>query len=104
MRRLSTFAGLVLTAGLLAAPALAATSGQSPARASATERPVLVCATDAGTRRAFTREHGAAPQFITARQALTLRPTDAGWATPRCMTAQEHARYKDAMTSYARAR
>ena len=65
-------------------------------------RAVLVCDTDAATRRAFTREHGAAPVFITARQALEIRPTDPAWNAPRCMTAREHARYREAAANYAR--
>ena len=101
MRRFSAIAGLAVIAGLTAASALAATPGQTQSRAS--ERPLLVCATDAATRRAFTREHGAAPQFITAREALSIQRTDAGWSTPRCMTAREFARYKDAATTFARA-
>jgi hypothetical protein len=95
----------VLAAAAIAASALTA----MPAAAhdniqSSTARPVLVCATDAATRRAFTREHGAAPVFITAREALALQPSDPSWTTPRCMTAIEHARFVNAATTYAHAR
>ena len=70
-----------------------------PARSTA--RPVLICATDAATRRAFTREHGAAPVFVSARQALSLRASDPVWTAPRCMTAAEHVRYRYAATTFA---
>ncbi len=100
MRPLRALAALAITASALSAlPAVAHEAVQS-----STARPVLVCATDAATRRAFTREHGAAPVFITAREALSLAPTDPAWSTPRCMTAVEHARYVSAATTYARAR
>ena len=102
MRRFSAIAGLAILAGLTAGSAIAGPV-QSQNQSRASERPVLVCATDAATRRAFTREHGAAPQFITAREVLSIQRSDAGWTTPRCMTAREFARYKDAATTYARA-
>lgn len=100
MRPMRALAALAITASALSAmPAVAHEAVQS-----STARPVLVCATDAATRRAFTREHGAAPVFITAREALSLQPSDPSWSTPRCMTAVEHARYVSAATTYARAR
>lgn len=100
MRRFSAIAGLAIIAGLTAGSAIA---GPAQTQTRASERPVLVCATDAATRRAFTREHGAAPQFITAREVLSIQGSDAGWTTPRCMTAREFARYKEAATTFARA-
>lgn len=100
MRPVYAFAALAAAASALTAMPAAATE----AAQSSTARPVLVCATDAATRRAFTREHGAAPVFITARQALALTPSDPSWSTPRCMTAIEHARFVNAATTYARAR
>lgn len=100
MRPLRALAALAITASALSALPVAARE----AAQSSTARPVLVCATDAATRRAFAREHGAAPVFITARQALSLTPADPSWSTPRCMTATEHARYVSAATTYARAR
>lgn len=100
MRPIRVLAALAIAASALTAiPAAAHDVAQS-----STARPVLVCATDAATRRAFTREHGAAPVFITAREALALQPSDPSWATPRCMTAIEHARFVNAATTYARAR
>lgn len=98
MRAIRVFAALAVAASALTAmPAAALDVAQS-----STARPVLVCGADAATRRAFTREHGAAPVFITAREALALQPSDPAWATPRCMTSVEHARYISAATTYAR--
>lgn len=90
--------GVVLPAGL----ASAGDVGQPTARSAA--RPVLICASDAATRRAFTREHGAAPVFVTAREALSVRRSDPAWTTPRCMTSIEHARYREATRTYASVR
>ena len=105
MRAFKPFVGLlalaaatILPAGLVAAGDLAQPS------ASAIARPVLICATDAATRRAFTREHGSAPIFVTAREALSVRTSDPAWTIPRCMTAREHARFRDAATNYAAVR
>jgi hypothetical protein len=91
-------AAAVLPAGV----ASAGDNGQPSARSNA--RAVLVCGTDAATRRAFTREHGAAPIFVTAREALSVRASDPAWSTPRCMTAREHARFRDEATNYAAVR
>lgn len=98
MRTIRALAALAVAASALSAlPAVAHDAAQS-----STARPVLVCGTDAATRRAFTREHGAGPVFITAREALALQPSDPAWSTPRCMTSVEHARYVSAATTYAR--
>lgn len=91
-------AAAVLPAGLAGAE----DAGQPSVRSNA--RPVLICATDAATRRAFTREHGAAPVFVTAREALSVRRSDPAWSAPRCMTAREHARYREAAQTYAAVR
>lgn len=99
MRAIRAFAALAVAASALSAvPAVAHETAQA-----APARPVMVCATDAATRRAFTREHGAAPVFITAREVQALRPTDPTWATPRCITANEHARLMN-RSANARAR
>lgn len=100
MRAIPALAALAAAASALTA--LPAVALEAPAPSTA--RPVLVCATDAATRRAFTREHGAAPVFISAREALALRPSDPSWSTPRCMTPIEHARFVNAAANYARAR
>lgn len=105
MRAFAPFFGLavlaaaaVLPAGLVSAGEVDHPSAKAPGRA------ILICNTDAATRRAFTREHGAPPVFVTAREALSVRTSDPAWTTPRCMTAREHARYRDAATAYAAVR
>lgn len=91
-------AGVALSA---AAPAAAFDQGRSADDRQA-DRPVLICDTDAATRRSFTREHGAAPVFITAEEALRVRPSDPAWDAPRCMTEREYARLRDASVAKAR--
>lgn len=105
MRAFTPFVGLAALAAATVLPvgiANAEDVGQPIARS--TPRPVLICATDAATRRAFAREHGAAPIFVTAREALSVRTSDPAWTSPRCMTAREHARYREAAPMYAAAR
>lgn len=105
MRGFTSLAGvavLAISTVLPAGSASAGDQGQPAARPGA--RAVLICATDAATRRAFTREHGAAPVFVTAREVLSLRASDPAWSTPRCMTPREHARYREAATTYAAVR
>lgn len=85
--RLASLTALALTAAAAFTPALA----QSPTPAQ--PRAVLICATDAATRASFAREYGAAPVFISAREALAARDSGQTWATPRCMTEREHGRY-----------
>lgn len=105
MRAFTPFAGLMVLAAAALLPAgLASAGDQGGPSARSVARPVLICATDAATRRAFTREHGAAPIFVTAREALSVRTSDPAWSTPRCMTAREHARYRDAATTFAAVR
>lgn len=105
MRTFTSLAGCAALAAAAILPASIASAGdvtQASARSEA--RVVLICGTDAATRRAFTREHGAAPVFVTAREALSVRTSDPAWSTPRCMTAREHARYREASTTYAAVR
>lgn len=98
----------VISALLLAgaAPALAQTperSPQSPTRVSTVQpqRVVLICEADAATRTAFTRQYGAEPVFLTAREAVEAKAAGQGWTTPRCMTEREHARYARLTQAYA---
>lgn len=102
MRHVTRLAGLAAVAAAAIVPAGFASAGDlTPPAARSEGRVVMICGTDAATRRAFTREHGAAPIFVTAREVLSVRPTDPAWSTPRCMTAREHARYREASTTYA---
>jgi|GEM_PF-270484 len=114
MRLLSVSAAALLILGA-AAPALA---DQTPSAASRTQpqietqapivlrtnagpRAVMICDSDAATRAAYTRDFGAAPVFISARQALDVRQTREAWTAPRCMTTSEHARYVSLTRSIA---
>lgn len=104
MRVFAPFAGLAALAAAAILPAGLVSAGELDQTARAPARPVLICATDAATRRAFTREHGAAPVFVSAREALSVRASDPAWSAPRCMTAREHSRYREAATTYAAVR
>lgn len=105
MRQFTPFVGLAALAAAAVLPAGAASAGDPGRDAKpAPARAVLICDTDAATRRAFVREHGAPPVFVTAREALSVRPSDPAWDAPRCMTAREHARYREAATTYAAVR
>ena len=102
MRTFTPIIGLAVLASAAILPAGLASADAVGQRADG--RPVLICATDAATRRAFTREHGAAPIFVTAREALSVRASDPAWSTPRCMTSREHARFREAATTFAAVR
>ena len=104
MRSIRTLGAAGLAAGMalsVAAPATALAKGRST-HVQRADRPVLICDTDAATRRSFAREHGAAPVFITAEEALRVRPSDPAWNAPRCMTEREYARLRDASVAQAR--
>lgn len=105
MRKFTPLVGLAALVAAAVLPAGAASAGDPGKDAARTPaRAVLVCDTDAATRRAFTREHGAPPRFVTAREVLSVRPSDPAWTAPRCMTAREYARYREAATTYAAVR
>jgi len=52
----------------------------------------MICETDAATRRAYQREYGVQPVFVTAREAIQARHDGEAWNAPRCMTEREYAR------------
>jgi hypothetical protein len=108
MRLIAVAVSTLLLAG--AAPALARSPEQSPqnhrpqpTRVAAVQpqRVVLLCETDAATRTAFTRQYGAEPVFLTAREAAAARTAGQTWTTPRCMTEREHGRYVQLTRAYA---
>ena len=74
-----------------ATPSLAQTSRAETARA-ATLQAVMMCRTDTSTRRAYQREFGAAPIFVTAQEAVAARQAGQRWSTPRCMTEHQYNR------------
>ncbi|MDP3801478.1 hypothetical protein [Brevundimonas sp.] len=105
MRTFTPFVGLAALAAAAILPAGAVSAGDPGKDASlASARAVLICDTDEATRRAFIRQHGAPPVFVTAREALSVRPSDPAWNAPRCMTAREHVRYREAAATYAAVR
>lgn len=108
MRLIAVAVSTLLLAG--AAPALAQTPEPSPqsqapqpTRVSVTppQRVVLICESDAATRSAFTRQYGAEPVFLTARDAVEAKAAGQTWTTPRCMTEREHGRYVQLTQAYA---
>lgn len=58
-------------------------------------RPILICASDTATQRAFRREHGAEARFITAEQATDAARRGERWETPRCISERQNARLQD---------
>ena len=104
MRAIARTAGLMAIAAAALLPTSLVHAGDVGDVSARSARPVLICGTDDATRRAFKREHGSEPVFVTAREALSVRASDPVWSAPRCMTAREHARYRDATTTLAAAR
>lgn len=105
MNRLTLSAAVLTLAASTALPAFAQERVSFPTRApEGAERVVMICEQDAATRRAFRREHGQAPAFVTAEQALQARSTGQVWDAPRCMTAREHTRLVSTLTAYAAVR
>lgn len=85
----------LIAAALMAAapPVLAQVRTESPrATRAATLQAVMVCATDTATRRAYQRQFGAAPQFVTAQEAIASHQAGTRWGAPRCMTQHQYDR------------
>lgn len=108
MRLIAVAVSALLLAG--AAPALAQSPEQSPqsqrpqpmrVSTAQPQRVVLICETDVATRSAFSRQYGAEPVFLTAREAVEAKAAGQGWTTPRCMTEREHGRYVQLTQAYA---
>lgn len=105
MNRFTVFAAVAALAASTAAPALAQQQQRLPTEAPpGAQRVVMMCDSDAATRSAFRREHGQAPAFITADQALQARSRGETWSAPRCMNAREHARLQQTLSAYASVR
>jgi hypothetical protein len=104
MNRFTLLLAAATLATTVAAPALAQQT-RLPAEAPAgAQRVVMLCSSDAATRSAFRREHGAAPVFVTADEALQARATGQSWSAPRCMNAREHTRLVQTLSAYAAVR
>ena len=104
MTAVTTVTALMLASAVpaFAGPAFAGDAQAS--RAPTPQRVVMMCDATPATVSAFRREHGQRPVFVTADQVLSARATGQRWSAPRCMTAREHARLVQAMSSYAAAR
>lgn len=105
MTRFALTAAVLTLATSAALPALAQQRHAFPTQApEGAQRVVMMCANDDATRRAFRREHGAAPVFVTADEALRARATGETWAAPRCMSEREHGRLVQTLSAYAAVR
>lgn len=93
MRRFTALGiGLIFTTAAFSS-AVAAPPGGSAAPATAGARQVVMwCEAGAMARRAYEREHGRAPVFVTAEQVIAARRSGEAWDAPRCMNSREHAR------------
>ena len=101
-----TLAGFTAVVGLTLSAAAPVFAGQPVARSEApralqAERVVMLCENDRATRQAYTREFGAPPVFVTAREAEAARANGETWDAPRCMTAREHARLNQTLQARA---
>lgn len=83
---------IVAAMAATATPSLAQQTHPREAARPAALRAVMACKTDTATRRAYRREIGAAPVFVTAQEALAARQNGQRWATPRCMTEHQYNR------------
>ena len=97
MTRFLTPALIVAALAAAATPSLAQQRSAQQAQARETARPaalraVMACKTDTATRRAYQREFGAAPVFVTAQEAVAARENGQRWSTPRCMTEHQYNR------------
>lgn len=104
MNRFNLFLAAATLATAVAAPALAQQSRLPAETPPGAQRVVMLCSNDDATRSAFRREHGAAPVFITADEALQARATGQSWSAPRCMNAREHTRLVQTLGTYAAVR
>ena len=104
MNRFAILSAAVALSASVSAPAFAEQLAQPAAVPQGAERVVMLCESDAATRTAFRRDFGTRPVFVTADQALRARATGEVWATPRCMTAREHGRLTQTLSTYASVR
>ncbi|WAC59549.1 hypothetical protein [Brevundimonas sp. SL130] len=91
MTRFVTPVLIAATLAAVATPSLAQSTRSQTAQPAKLQS-VMVCATDAATRRAYQREFGAAPVFVTAQEAVEARQAGQRWAAPRCMTERQYDR------------
>lgn len=94
-------AAVAALATTAAAQADRQTTAEATGRTDVAERTVLVCDTDAATARAFAREFGQTPRFMTAEQIRAAQASGERWETPRCISASEHARLRNLTSARA---
>ena len=92
MTRITASAAGLALALTAVTPALATPPGGSTAPTAHARQVVMWCDSGAMARRAYEREHGRAPVFVTADQVLAAHRSGQTWDAPRCMTSREHAR------------
>ena len=95
---------IMISAGFLAAAVLFA-SEPAPVASDAVEagaangvgtKPLMICARDDASKRAFKREYGRAI-YVSADEVMASRGDGARWSTPRCITPTEVARLRRLM-------
>ncbi len=92
MTRFTASALAMLTLAATALPATAQAPRPTRAEQPVARQSVMICATDVATRRAYEREHGVQPVFVTARETVEARRKGETWDAPRCMTEREYNR------------
>ncbi|WP_395945295.1 hypothetical protein [Brevundimonas sp.] len=94
MNRLVSPALVAVAVAAFAAPSFAQAPRTQSARVerAAALQSVMMCATDTATRRAYQREFGSAPVFVTAQEAIASRQAGQRWTAPRCMTEHQYNR------------
>lgn len=101
MTRFTASALAVLALAATAMPALAQAPRTAQAEPAVARQSVMICATDVATRRAYQREHGVQPVFVTARETVEARRKGETWDAPRCMTEREYNRLVATTTTRA---
>ena len=93
---MSRLTPLVAAVAVAASTSAAALAQQAPAPRPQPHiaRVAYICVNDEATRRAFERQYGQAPIFVTAEQAAAANVAGERWTTPRCMTDIQHARWE----------
>ena len=92
------FAGLMAAAALFASePSSIAGNGvDAVGAAAAGAKPLMVCARDDASKRAFKREFGRAI-YVSADEVIAGRGNGERWDTPRCITPAQLARLRRLM-------
>ncbi|NBB65624.1 hypothetical protein GVN18_40890 [Pseudomonas sp. ODNR1LW] len=91
MTRFVSPALIAVALSAVAVPSFAQSVRAETAR-NAKVQAVMVCASDTATRRAYQREFGAEPVFVTAQEAVEARQAGRQWSAPRCMTQRQYDR------------